>query len=109
MTQYHDQNGHMDVQKTFDSIRQTYYWPYLYKEINKYVSECSICQTRFLRKIRSPLQETDIPSYPMAKLILDLSGPYPTGLPGNKSVSAFLIGIAVGQKLLLHQIKLLIQ
>ena len=32
--QYHDENGHMGVQKTFDSIRQKYYWPNLFKEIN---------------------------------------------------------------------------
>ena len=30
--QYHDKNGHMGVQKTFDSIRQKYYWPNLFKE-----------------------------------------------------------------------------
>ena len=90
VTQYHDQNGHMDVQKTFDSIRQKYYWPNLFKEINKYVSECTICQTRSLQKIRPPLQETDIPPYPMAKLSLDLSGPYPTSLSGNKYIIAFV-------------------
>ena len=67
VTQYHDQNGHMGVQKTFDSIRQKYYWPNLFKEINKYISECTICQTRSLQKIRPPLQETGIPPYPMAK------------------------------------------
>ena len=48
VTQYHDQNGHMGVQKTFDYIRQKYCWPNLFKEINKYVSECTICQTRSL-------------------------------------------------------------
>ena len=88
--QYHDQNGHMGVQKTFDSIRQKYYWPNLFKEINKYVNECTICQTRSLQKIRQPLQETDIPPYPMAKLGLDLSGPYPTTLSGNKYIIAFV-------------------
>ena len=88
--QYHDQNGHMGVQKTFDSIRQKYYWPNLFKEINKYVNECTICQTRSLQKIRQPLQETDIPPYPMAKLSLDLSGPYPTTMSGNKYIIAFV-------------------
>ena len=103
VTQYHDQNGHMGVQITFDSIRQKYYWPNLFKEINKYVSECTICQTRSLQKIRPPLQETDIPPYPMAKLSLDLSGPYPTSLSGNKYKMLLSIGIVVGQKLLLYQ------
>ena len=90
VTQYHDQNGYVGVQKTFDSVRQKYYWPNLFKEINKYVSECTICQTRSLQKIRPSLQETDIPPYSMAKLSLDLSGPYPTSLLGNKYIIAFV-------------------
>ena len=48
VTQYHYQNGHMAVQKTFDSIRAKYYWPNLFKELHKYVSECTVCQTRSL-------------------------------------------------------------
>ena len=73
----------------FDSIRQNYYWPNLFKEINKYVSECTICQIRSLQKIRPSLQETDIPPYPVAKLNLDLSGPYPINLSCNKYIIAF--------------------
>jgi hypothetical protein len=88
--QYHDENGHMGVQKTFDSIRLKYFWPNLFKEIYSYVSTCTLCQTRSLRKIRQPLQETDIPPYPMAKLSLDVSGPYPTSLSGNKYIIAFV-------------------
>lgn len=33
---------------------------------------------------------TDIPPYPMAKLSLDLSGPYPTTLSNNKYIIAFV-------------------
>ena len=78
--QYHDDNGHMGVQKTFDCIRHKYIWPNLIKEIYHYVSSCTTCHTRSLQKIRQPLQETDITPYPMAKLSHDLSGPYPTML-----------------------------
>ena len=90
VTQYHDNNGHMGVQKTFDSIRQKYYWPNLFKEIHKYVSDCITCRTRSMQKAKLPLQETDIPPYPMAKLSLDLSGPYPTTMSGNKYIVAFV-------------------
>ena len=90
MKQYHDMNGHMGVQKTFDSIRQKYYWPNLFKELNDFVTACVVCQTRSLQKIRQPLQETDIPPYPMAKISLDLSGPYPTSMSGNKYIIAFV-------------------
>ena len=88
--QYHDMNGHMGVQKTFDSIRQKYYWPNLFKELNDFVTACVVCQTRSLQKIRQPLQETDIPPYPMVKISLDLSGPYPTSMSGNKYIIAFV-------------------
>ena len=90
MTQYHHQNGHMGVQKTFDSVRTKYNWPNLFKELHKYVSECTVCQTRSLQKISQPRQETDIPPYPMAKLSFNLSGPYPTTLSGNKLIIAFV-------------------
>ena len=88
--QYHDDNGHMGVQKTFDCIRQKYFWPNLFKELYQYVSSCTVCQARSLLKIRQPLQETDIPPYPMAKLSLDLSGPYPKTMSGNKYIIAFV-------------------
>ena len=90
LTQFHDENGHMGVQKTFDSIRQKFFWSHLYKDVYKYVSKCTVCQTRSLQKIKQPLQETDIPPYPMAKLSLHLSGPYPTTLSGNKYIIAFV-------------------
>ena len=36
------------------------------------------------------MQETDIPPYPIAKLSLDLSGPYPGTLLGNIYIIAFV-------------------
>ena len=56
VTQNHKNNGHMIVQKTFNSIKRKYYWPNLFKELNQYVCMCTICQTRSLQKIKQPLQ-----------------------------------------------------
>ena len=81
--------------KKIDSMHAKYYWPDLLKELHKYVSECTVCQTRSLQKISQPLQETDIPPYPMAKLSRDLSGPYPTTLSGNKYIIAFVDWLSV--------------
>ena len=88
--QYLDQNGHKGVQKTFDSIRQKYYWPNLFKDVNNYVCGCTVYQTRSLQKVQQLLQETDIPPYPVAKLSLDSSGPYPTIMSGNIYIIAFV-------------------
>ena len=43
-----------------------------------------------MKKIKPPLQETDIPPYPFAKIGVDLSGPYPTTLSGNKYIIGFI-------------------
>lgn len=88
--QYHDHNGHMGIDKTFEAIKQKYYWPNAYKELYDYVSGCITCQARIMRKIKPPVQETGIPPYPFAKVGLDLSGPYPTSLSGNKYIIGFI-------------------
>ena len=36
------------------------------------------------------MQEADIPPYPMAKISLDLYGPYSTSMAGNKYIIAFV-------------------
>lgn len=62
--QYHDKNGHMGIDKTFEAIRNKYYWPNMFKEIYAYVTTCVVCQTRNLKKVRAPMQETPVPPYP---------------------------------------------
>ena len=88
--QYHDDNGHMGIDKTFDVLRFKYYWPNMYKELYEYVNNCVTCQTGSLKKIPLPLQETDIPPYPFAKIGLDLSGPYPKSLSSNRYIIGFV-------------------
>ena len=70
----HDKMRHLRIDKIHDLIK--YYWPGLYKEINKYISACMICQLRSHKQNPSPLRETDIPSYPFQKISMDISGPY---------------------------------
>ena len=53
--QYHDDNGHMGIDKTFESIKRKYYFPNLYQKLTSYVNACVTCQTRALKKQRPPL------------------------------------------------------
>ena len=48
------------------------------------------CQTRSALKTKPPVQPTDSPQYPFAKVSLDLSGQYPKTLSGNKYIVAFV-------------------
>ena len=88
--QYHDQLGHMALDKTYDSMRLKYFFPNMYRKLNSYIEKCVTCQTASAKKPRPPLQETDIPPYPFAKMALDLSGPYPTTMSGNRYIVSFI-------------------
>ena len=83
--QYHKQNGNMGVQKTFDSIRQKYFWPNCLRKSISMFQNVLFVRLCHYKKVRQPLQEADIP-YPLAKLSLDLSGSYPTTLSGNRYI-----------------------
>ena len=71
-------------------LKNKYFWPNMYKELYQYVNSCIICQTRNLKKIKLPQQEIDTPPYPFAKIGLDVSGPYPKTLSGNKYIIGFV-------------------
>ena len=43
-----------------------------------------------MTKVKPSLQETDAPPFPFGKLGLDISGPYPTTLSGNKYIISFV-------------------
>ena len=88
--QYHDQLGHMGLDKTYDSIRLKYFFPNMYRKINTYIEKCISCQAMSGKKPKPPLHETEIPPYPFAKIGLDLSGPYPTTLSGNRYIVSFV-------------------
>ena len=61
----------MGIDKTNDAIKTKYYGPNMYKNLYQYLTSCVTCQTRNLRKVKPPQQETDASSYPFPKLGLD--------------------------------------
>ena len=80
----------MGIDTTFDALRLKYYWPNMYKELYEYVNNCVTCQSRSLKKIQPPLQETDIPPCPFAKIGFHLWGPYRKSLSDNRNIIAFV-------------------
>ena len=80
----------MGIDKTYDAIHLKYYWVNLFKMVSAYVNKCQTCQLRSSQKTKPPVQEMDIPPYPWAKCAVDVSGPYPTSLSGNKYIISFI-------------------
>ena len=62
----------------------------MYKGLYDYASACVTSQARALKKQKTPVQEMDVLPYPFARVSVDLSGPYPKSLSGNKYNAAFV-------------------
>ena len=91
LRQLHDEPtaGHLGVTRTYDRVRRRFFWPGLYRSVQKYVSSCDLCQRR-KRPTMLPaghLQPIDIPAEPFYRVGLDLLGPFPTSASGNKWVA----------------------
>ncbi len=87
---YHDDNGHFGVDKCYHTLARSYYWPNMFKDLWEYVSNCVRCNERNLKKIRPPISDTEIPPYAFAKVSLDMAGPFPLTLSGNKYIVSFV-------------------
>ena len=79
--------GHEGIQKTYERIKQNYYWKNMILDIKKYISICKICQLNksqpipnLVEKFRTPIEA------PFVRMGLDIIGPLKTTTKGNKYI-----------------------
>ena len=36
--------GHFEIDKTLSLLKEKYYWPHMYKDVQKFVKSCGVCQ-----------------------------------------------------------------
>ena len=82
----HEHCGHFGMAKTFDRVRERFYWPGMKKDVREWVSSCEECCQK-----KSPHQKhihsltTWKPSHPFWQVALDIMGPLPES-SGNKYI-----------------------
>lgn len=76
---------HSGFIKTYERIREKYYWPQMALDIKRYVNECEICKAVKAPNItlRAPIVNQTVTERPMQRLYIDLLGPYPRTKNGN--------------------------
>ena len=55
ITQYRDLNGHFGVDKCYNTLARSYYWPNMFKELLNYISACFQYNTRNLQRVQPML------------------------------------------------------
>jgi O-acetyl-ADP-ribose deacetylase (regulator of RNase III) len=67
------QNGHFGALKVYLRLRESYYWPSMFKDIKALIEMCKICQYANARAHkRVPLNPADVPSGPLEDVHLDI-------------------------------------
>jgi len=79
-------SAHLGTDKTLEKIRQTFYWPGMTTDVEKYCSQCHSCGARKPSKPKkSPLGSRPVVA-PLERVALDILGPLPRSESGNKFV-----------------------
>ena len=66
--------GHKGVTKTYNRIRQNFYWNNIKTDIRNYISQCLQCQTKKLVRVKTkqPMLITDTPFSSFEKISMDI-------------------------------------
>lgn len=80
--------GHQGFHRTYDNIKQFYYWDNMKKTIQDYIQKCKTCQTSKVnfKPNRSPMLITTTSSKFCDQIAMDIVGPLPETQNGNRFI-----------------------
>lgn len=87
LKEFHDTpiGGHQGSNKMLAKISNQYQWVGMKKDIKDFVRRCEICQkNKYSKQTRVPMQITTTATRPMERIALDVVGPLPLTINGNK-------------------------
>ena len=90
ISEYHDSKigGHKGVNKTYQRIRERYFWPGIEEQVTDFVRKCKVRhEQKIVRaKIHEPMLIRDTPLNTFDKASLDTVGKLPTTPDGHKHI-----------------------
>ena len=81
--------GHLGVNKTLQKIKKSFFWPFMKRDVKRYVNSCHECQ--IAGKPNKPVPKApliNIPSVgkPFEEVVIDMVGPLPKSKRGNEYI-----------------------
>eukprot|EP00112_Aurelia_sp_Birch-Aquarium-sp1_P017146 Seg3954.3 transcript_id=Seg3954.3/GoldUCD/mRNA.D3Y31 product="Retrovirus-related Pol polyprotein from transposon 412" protein_id=Seg3954.3/GoldUCD/D3Y31 len=82
--------GHLGIAKTYDKIRQRYFWQGIYKDITHWIETCKDCASKKSpkRTATAPMQSIPVEG-PFDRVCVDVLGPLPASEQGNRYIVVF--------------------
>ncbi len=79
--------GHLGKRKTADRILRRFYWPTLFRDVQRYCRSCATCQkTSSTRGRKAPLMPLPVIEEPFQRMAMDIVGPLPKSRTGKRFV-----------------------
>ena len=93
LLQYHDGHlgGHLSARKVTSKMIQKYFWPDMLQDIKTWCKNCKICSSRknTIKSQIAHLKPIKPPKSPMEITAMDVIGPLPLTMFGNKFILVF--------------------
>ena len=86
LVEAHDTLRHQGNTHIYCLIKYQYYWKGMYKDIRKYIANCTLCHREKAKVQNYPLQMMEIPHRPFDKIAIDLVTECETSASGNKHI-----------------------
>jgi transposase InsO family protein len=89
---HHDEvlGGHLSVDRTYDRIRNSFWWPTIRKDVTHWVKSCTTCQERQTgREPKLGLMQAIVTERPWQRVGMDFLGPLPKTKNGNTNIIVF--------------------
>lgn len=82
--------GHLGVNKTYEKLRERYYWPKMFADVQFWCLSCTHCQMKKIPKQRQTAPILPIPvEGAFDRVAVDCLGPFPVSDSGNRYIVVF--------------------
>jgi hypothetical protein len=87
--------GHYGVKRTYERVRERFYWDGMFKDCDEFVKSCDDCQLKKMprftgTKVPTSLTHMQLSHEPASDWAVDLMGPLPTSDCGMKYICVFM-------------------
>ena len=82
----HPLSGHQGTERTYEQIKQTYWWPKMKQDTQAHIRTCERCQKRNPQKDKIGRNPSKTPDYPFQHIGIDIMGPLPRTMTGKRYI-----------------------
>ena len=82
--------GHQGVKRTWHLLSRRYFWPTAKKDLTHWVQSCPACAERKAHNRLQGIMKSISSNYPLECVGMDVVGPLPVSLAGNKYIVTFV-------------------